>query len=498
MAAVPEEEEEENIEDYGAAGCLAWSQFGEWKKGGIPAIIRHFHGVCQSNGFVGHCAALGFANPSFHPNHSTYLSAGHAGYDKFAACLSSESHQRELQAANACLGVVFHGTATANIDSILQNGLDKNRRSGQSYGPGEYFSMEPTLSVSYCKGGLEMLVFVVVLPPTLPKKEAGKVRTKCPPDYVVVENNQHHLALGVLKFHSVNHSVMALSQSRRQSFRALSQEVFVKGRIKQEAETKAKIIQHLIAAKVDVAAELYQKKASSLCHLSKREISWYVHQKLDDDVHSWYFPELPPPMKWDEMVSAKVQNLDDAAKEEREAKKQLEDARMTIVGDGGGVVASRPASAAPVFGMPALPAAAPVFGMPALPAAAPVFGIPAPSAAAANPAIADPAPMAVATAVASGPTRLDLLRQKRGALSGVSTSTQNSGSDPSTLILKHLIANRVDMASELYSRKQQSIDLNAKKEIFNFANRCMDDPSLLSALFPGLPQACASTPNARS
>ena len=53
----------------------------------------------------------------------------------------------------------------ANIDAICRNGLDPARRSGQAYGPGEYFGAagNATISVAYCKGGRKMLVFAVLV-----------------------------------------------------------------------------------------------------------------------------------------------------------------------------------------------------------------------------------------------------------------------------------------------------------------------------------------------
>ncbi len=48
------------------------------------------------------------------------------------------------------------------------------------------------ISLSYCKGGNEMLVFAVVEPR---ERQHG-----CPRDYVVVANNNHQLPLGSVTF----------------------------------------------------------------------------------------------------------------------------------------------------------------------------------------------------------------------------------------------------------------------------------------------------------
>ena len=62
--------------------------------------------------------------------------------------------------------MVFHGTAEANVAAICRDGLDPNRRSGQAMGPGEYFGEQATTSLTYCKGGRKMLVFLVLLDPS--------------------------------------------------------------------------------------------------------------------------------------------------------------------------------------------------------------------------------------------------------------------------------------------------------------------------------------------
>jgi len=305
-------------ENHIAAGCFISSLYSETMIGGTNAIISHFSHGCQSEAFINHCTNLGFSGVQFEPN--VHLkNADNTGRQKFDKCIASESV--ELEKSGACLGIVFHGTARHNIDCILTNGLDQNKRRGQAFGPGEYFSKEPSLSISYCKGGLEILVFVAVLP-----QKSGN-RT-CPRDFVIVNNNGHHLALGVLKFHSATKDMMRQSQIRRNNYQNLCMVVHTKSQIKREAEIKAKIIQHLISSNIDTAAHIYKKHYSLLNDVSRSEVSWYVHQNVDKHIRSVYFSGLPDPMKLDEMTAANVQSLDDAIKQEQEAKKQLENARI--------------------------------------------------------------------------------------------------------------------------------------------------------------------------
>jgi hypothetical protein len=375
---------------YGVADCLTWTTLNDtFCFGGMAKITKHFADYCTTPSFLHHCAAMGFANPTFVAN-AIHWDDQHAGFAKFKTCLEREQRlERERQQqqllqsdgdddtavdgsaakrpalgdvkpgtatavllaaleattteeddttcdsksfARRCLGLVFHGTATHNIPTILQNGLDAAKRKGQAYGPGEYFAKNPTTSISYCRGGLQMIVFVVVLP-AQPKAGSFSVQ---PADYVVVENNAHHLAIGTLQFTAVDRSVLAASATKRAALLQLSNEALAKSRIKQEAETKAYIMSHLIANKIDWASELYLRKVDFLGYTSLKEISWYVYANVDADTIDYYFPNLPPPMHIDELAMTPVQSFDVAAQDEEVALKKVEQARNDFIGRSGG------------------------------------------------------------------------------------------------------------------------------------------------------------------
>ena len=61
----------------------------------------------------------------------------------------------------------WHGTAPAAIAPICDTGFDPKRRSGQVHGPGEYFGVDPEVSLSYCKGGGYMIVAFLLRGPHL-------------------------------------------------------------------------------------------------------------------------------------------------------------------------------------------------------------------------------------------------------------------------------------------------------------------------------------------
>jgi len=57
----------------------------------------------------------------------------------------------------------WHGTASlANVQGICWNGLDPNRRSGQSLGPGEYFSTDANVSLGYSSSSGYMIVCLLL------------------------------------------------------------------------------------------------------------------------------------------------------------------------------------------------------------------------------------------------------------------------------------------------------------------------------------------------
>ena len=87
-----------------------------------------------------------------------------------AAMPGETLYERFKEAHNAAsdksIRLVFHGTGASNIEQIAREGLDPSRRSGQAYGPGEYFGTDLNTSLRYCRGGRQVLVFAVLLDPS--------------------------------------------------------------------------------------------------------------------------------------------------------------------------------------------------------------------------------------------------------------------------------------------------------------------------------------------
>jgi len=229
------------------------------------------------------------------------------------------------------LAIVFHGTPEKNVSTILKDGLDPKKRSGQAHGPGEYFGRDPSVSLSYCyerrrmvhpmfhpmglpmdnpmghQMDLQMLVFLVVVP--APNQRYPRRPYNC----VVVENNAHQLPLGVLHLHcgdlasltggaafvgSKSAPSAVPSPPKESKLMKLARDLEAQKRVTTQSKIRASIIQILIKqpGAVDKASRMYKKNEEALSHLEQREISTFVHLKLDAALIPYYFPGLPKPM----------------------------------------------------------------------------------------------------------------------------------------------------------------------------------------------------------
>lgn len=118
---------------------------------------------------------------------NSHAKPGGALFTKFKnKYLKLPKHQRTTQLA-------FHGTAEANIQSICSNGFDPSRRSGQAYGPGEYFAVNPNIPLGYCKGGKKLLLNELLL------GQQGTHHTRHG-DIVVMKDPAHDLPRFVITF----------------------------------------------------------------------------------------------------------------------------------------------------------------------------------------------------------------------------------------------------------------------------------------------------------
>ena len=95
------------------------------------------------------------------------------------------------QDQKTCLA--FHGTNQSNIPSICANGYDQTKRSGQSYGPGEYFATSPSIPLGYCRGGKKLLLNELLL------GKEGTHHTKSG-DIVVMKHPEHDLPRFTITF----------------------------------------------------------------------------------------------------------------------------------------------------------------------------------------------------------------------------------------------------------------------------------------------------------
>jgi hypothetical protein len=274
----------------------------------VSELISQQETFCSSADFEAFVSCSGLKQPIFKRNPRLDDSK----FEKFTKAWNK-------LAPDSKLSIVFHGTSKHNIVRILDNGLDPKRRSGQAYGPGEYFSNNPGISVSFCNGGNEMLVFAVAKP--------RERQYNCPPDYVVIANNDHQLPLGSVTFKGVEHQVLSHSSRMRQQLAYLSKIADRKAQEANDATLKAEIIQHLIGKQVDIASEKYQNHLVDLSYTSKREIAMYVYRLVDKALFSFYFPELPEPMKSEERDVAAIRSVEEAERDAKAAKDAFETAK---------------------------------------------------------------------------------------------------------------------------------------------------------------------------
>ena len=224
------------------------------------------------------------------------------------------------------LAMVFHGSRTSNITSILENGLDPSRRTGQALGQGEYFAVDPGLCVAYCWGGKEIIIFLVLVP------EENQGHDNDPaagwPSFqhlriIVVKENEHQFPIGVLRFKSYTAKARSLSGQLQRQISVAQTELIQREYERNQALIKAQIIQSLIQDESDIAAEKYEKFQKQLSEACKREISMYVHERLDVDVVPFIFPNLPPPYSASEFQNAAIQRVECHAENALKAKAKL-------------------------------------------------------------------------------------------------------------------------------------------------------------------------------
>ncbi|ELP94541.1 hypothetical protein EIN_116720 [Entamoeba invadens IP1] len=73
----------------------------------------------------------------------------------------------------------WHGSPENGVQGICNEGFDPHRRSGQAYGTGEYFGIQPQTSFSYCQNGSHLILTYVL--------NGNQVRTQ--PGFCYIINN---------------------------------------------------------------------------------------------------------------------------------------------------------------------------------------------------------------------------------------------------------------------------------------------------------------------
>ena len=306
----------------------------------LSSIMRNFRSFLESPEFLNACENGGLESPNFTWNkpHETLVSR----FTEKTLLLSQAKPRTEVT-----LSVVFHGTSASNIDSILRYGLDPNRRLRQAHGPGEYFGKDPGTSVSFCNGGMRMLVFCVVAPesyspceedstddPSANKPTGLQRPTRSPPNqFCVVEENHHQVPLGVLSFASVKAATLSRSQALRRALQGLCSEALRQNLLAREAKLKATIIQLMIQGETDLAAYKF-KKTPDFSDAAKQEIAFYAYQRMDEEFVEYFFEGRLPSRAdclWDEL-EGKIKSVETHESEAAAAVKRVEESKAKLFG----------------------------------------------------------------------------------------------------------------------------------------------------------------------
>ncbi|EJK47104.1 hypothetical protein THAOC_34200 [Thalassiosira oceanica] len=166
--------------------------------------------------------------------------------------IHTEMFQKFIVEGNKCCAqscesevrLAFHGTAEWNIQPILRDGLNPSLRRGQSYGQGEYFGTNPSLSLGYCRGGHKMIVFAII---TLDSDIKGPAQ-----NIAVVNKGERQLPVAVLSFESCTLGAMGRSYTFQQQVTNLLNDAKRKTEVARRAWSKEKMI-HLILQQKYVA-----------------------------------------------------------------------------------------------------------------------------------------------------------------------------------------------------------------------------------------------------
>ena len=218
--------------------------------------------------------------------------------------------------------VVFHGTASGNIDSILTNGLDQNLRRGQSHGQGEYFASNAAMSSTYCRGGNKMLVFAVI------SRDMDVRGQQNDQGIVVVSDSNRQLPLGTLTFTNVTLEGRMQADAFQFQLNKLKEEQQKLEKIAVEAKEKEKIVRLILRERYDVASECYEKarnrNGGDPPSSWAEEVACYVRDHIRDvEMVEIYFPRLPARPTLAEDVD--MLNVEKCENEAREAKRKADE-----------------------------------------------------------------------------------------------------------------------------------------------------------------------------
>jgi len=140
---------ESDEEADGVSGAVLYGGGGPGESVAVDALHEHREmiralGIAQND-----CITV----ESTTPNQFSF--PGTTQYARFVATWQNASTKK--------IRLLFHGTPDTNIDSILSNGLDPDRRERQLLGKGDYFADAVKKCMQYCRGAKRIIVFAVLM-----------------------------------------------------------------------------------------------------------------------------------------------------------------------------------------------------------------------------------------------------------------------------------------------------------------------------------------------
>jgi len=183
------------------------------------------------------------------------------------------------------------------------------------------------MSLTYCRGGLKMLVFAVIT--TVTDLRGGVLNGG---DIIVAKKRERQLPIATLSFEGWDQSALQVSASFHATVAQLWKKVGETEKLAKEAKAKERVIRLLIENEYMAASDIYNKACDEDGKPPKswaEEVAAYVRDHIrDDECVDIHFPNLPPrPIKAEDIS---MLNSEKCEADVRDAKQKYENMRKKL------------------------------------------------------------------------------------------------------------------------------------------------------------------------